>query len=72
MYEQVFRRRQQTNYPRRRENNTSEEDMHLVQAQLSDIGSIRDLQAQRATEAEAPEKTKEKKIISTDEETNGF
>lgn len=46
--------------------------MHLVQAQLSDIGSIRDLQAQRATEAEAPEKTKEKKIISTDEETNGF
>ena len=72
MYEQVFRRRQQTNYPRRRKNDTPEEDMYLVQSQLSDIGSIRDLQAQRATEAEAPEKTKEKKIISTDEETNGF
>ena len=72
MYEQVFRRRQQTNYPRRRKNDTPEEDMYLVQSQLSDIGSIRDIQAQRTKEAEASKKTKEKKVSSTDEETNGF
>ena len=72
MYEQVFRRRQQNSYPRRRENNTSEEDLHLVQAQLSDIGSIRDIQAQREAEAAATKKTKEKKTHAEEPETRGY
>tara|TARA_R100000808_G_C2123393_1_gene134170 strand:+ start:243 stop:476 length:234 start_codon:yes stop_codon:yes gene_type:complete len=43
MYGQVFRRRQQISYKRWNKDDTPEEDMYMVQAQLSDIGSIREL-----------------------------
>ena len=49
MHWQVFRRRE----PNSKQNHLEEKTMSELQAHLSDIGSIRDLQAQRATEAQA-------------------
>ena len=55
MYGQVFRRRQQISHKGWDKDNTPEEDMYIMQAQLSDIGSIRDLPTK--TSSTTPEKT---------------
>lgn len=56
MYGQVFRRRQQISYKGWNKDDTPEEDMYMVQAQLSDIGSIRELPTKASyTETEETE-----------------
>jgi len=63
---QSFRRKQQESKLPRACDDTQEEDMSLVQAHLSDIGSIRELTThRRKTEAEAKTKAKTKASVQT-------
>lgn len=69
MLKQVQRRRQQVN---RGKQDSSEEGLREMQTQLSDIGSIRDIQAHRAeTEAQAKTKAQRKATSENDEEYMG-
>lgn len=61
---QIFRRRQSI----LRKHDTEEEDLSEMQVQLSDIGSIRATQEQRATQTEIGKTKKEK--VKTKEKTN--
>ncbi len=67
---QINRRRQQ-NYSG--QISPEEAGMPEMQARLSDIGSIRDLQAHRAeTETRATKAKQEKKVTDENEATKGF
>ena len=67
MHGQVFRRRQQISYKGRDKDDTPEEDMYILQAQLSDIGSIRDLPTKDSISAakEPKEKTQQERQKDT-------
>tara|TARA_R100000773_G_C4184495_1_gene92845 strand:+ start:461 stop:694 length:234 start_codon:yes stop_codon:yes gene_type:complete len=76
MHGQVFRRRQQISYKGWNKDDTPEEDMYMVQAQLSDIGSIRELPtkasytATEETETEIQQEGQEDTKPSAEEENS--